>query len=243
MVYFSKLAGAVAAACLVGSAVAHPGESHDAVKMKREIRARDQMASAAKRSLDACSNSLRAREVKARAVARRAAAAAELRQKRGIKSSAQKFRRDLASLEAYELVSHNYTGIDSYTIDTPESTIFAANTSCILTPEVTDGPYYVTGETIRKNVKEDLYCDGVDLYLEAQYIDINTCEPVEGIYVDIWNANATGIYRFVSLPFKSLPHTNPSQWYLRKWQLRRWWLGLHLPPWYPSHRLRGSSFL
>lgn len=47
---------------------------------------------------------------------------------------------------------------------------------------------------IRKNVKEDKYSDGVDLYLEVQYIDIETCEPVPGVYVDIWNANATGVY-------------------------------------------------
>lgn len=86
------------------------------------------------------------------------------------------------------------TGIDDYTSETDASVIFSANTSCILAPEVTDGPYYVVGELIRQNVKEDLYCDGIDLYLEVQYVDITTCDPVEGIYVDIWNANATGVY-------------------------------------------------
>lgn len=65
--------------------------------------------------------------------------------------------------------------------------MFAANTIYILTPEATDGPYYVWGEMIRKNVREDQYCDGVDLYLEIQYLDINTCEPVPNVYVDIWN--------------------------------------------------------
>lgn len=106
-----------------------------------------------------------------------------------------KYRRDLATLEAYEAINHNETGIYDYTNTTAETTVFSANTSCILTPEVTDGPYYVTGEHIRKNVKEALYSDGVDLYLEVQYIDITTCEPVPDIYVDIWNANATGVYR------------------------------------------------
>jgi protocatechuate 3,4-dioxygenase beta subunit len=87
------------------------------------------------------------------------------------------------------------TGIDAYTVDTLESTIFSANTSCILAPEVTSGPYYVFGELIRQNVKDGLYSNGVDLYLEVQYLDINTCSPVDGVYVDIWNANATGVYR------------------------------------------------
>jgi hypothetical protein len=50
----------------------------------------------------------------------------------------------------------------------------------------------VTGELIRKDVKEGQ--QGIDLYLEAQYIDITTCEPVPALYVDIWNANATGVY-------------------------------------------------
>lgn len=84
------------------------------------------------------------------------------------------------------------TGSVDYTANTPESTIFSANTSCILAPEVTDGPYYVLGELVRKNVKEDQA--GVDLYLEVQYIDVETCEPVEGLYVDVWNCNSTGTY-------------------------------------------------
>lgn len=84
------------------------------------------------------------------------------------------------------------TGAVDYTPNTLANDIFAANTSCILAPEVTDGPYYVTGEMIRKNVKEDQV--GVDLYLEVQYVDVTTCEPVPSLYVDVWNCNATGYY-------------------------------------------------
>lgn len=109
----------------------------------------------------------------------------------------QKQRRDLAALKKWEAVDHNRTGILDYSSATPESVIFAANTSCILSPTVTDGPYYVWGEVVRQNVKEDLYSDGVDVFLEVQYIDINTCKPVPGALVDIWQANATGVYRYV----------------------------------------------
>ncbi|KAF7883211.1 uncharacterized protein EAF02_005131 [Botrytis sinoallii] len=49
-----------------------------------------------------------------------------------------------------------------------------------------------TGETIRQDVTEGQA--GVPLHLEVQYIDITTCEPVPEVYVDIWNANATGVY-------------------------------------------------
>jgi hypothetical protein len=84
MVYFSKLASVVAVVCL---AVAHPGEHHDHAVIKRSIQARDQMASAAKRSIDSCSSSLKHRELNARSIARRAETARALRQARGINSS------------------------------------------------------------------------------------------------------------------------------------------------------------
>ncbi|KAK8157881.1 Intradiol ring-cleavage dioxygenase, partial [Phyllosticta citrichinensis] len=107
-------------------------------------------------------------------------------------------RRDLATLEEYEAINHNMTSISNDDAQTDANIIFGGNTSCILAPEVTDGPYYVTGEMIRKNIKENQYSDGVDLYLEVQYVDVETCEGVPGVYVDIWNANATGVYSGIS---------------------------------------------
>lgn len=85
MVQISKLAIAISAACLA-PVIAHPGEHHDHHAIKREIIARDQMASAAKRSLDSCSGSLKHRQLNARSVARRAEAARSLRAKRDIKT-------------------------------------------------------------------------------------------------------------------------------------------------------------
>jgi hypothetical protein len=46
-------------------------------------------------------------------------------------------KRDLATVLATD---HNETSL-GYTLNTPEATIFSANNSCILTPEVTQGPY------------------------------------------------------------------------------------------------------
>ncbi|KAA8565397.1 hypothetical protein EYC84_011103 [Monilinia fructicola] len=196
MVQIYKLALALSAVC-VAPVIAHPGEHHDHHAIKREVIARDQMASAAKRSLESCSGSLKHRQLNARSVARRAAAARDLRAKRDIKTLPQKFRRDLATLEVYEAINHNKTGILDYSVSTPEDTVFSANTSCILTPANTDGPYYVTGESIRQNVTEGQA--GVPLHLEVQYIDITTCEPVPEVYVDIWNCNATGVYAGINV--------------------------------------------
>lgn len=62
--------------------------------------------------------------------------------------------------------------------------IFATDASCVLSPEVTEGPYFVTGEYVREDVTEDQ--DGVALTLYLQVLDIDTCEPVVGAYTEIW---------------------------------------------------------
>jgi uncharacterized membrane protein len=66
-----------------------------------------------------------------RNIQRRAAAVEEARQVRGLQS------RDAASVLS---TSHNETDL-GFTVDTPSSMLFAANNSCVLTPEVTQGPY------------------------------------------------------------------------------------------------------
>lgn len=47
----------------------------------------------------------------------------------------------------------------------------------------------VTGELVRRSIREDQ--PGVPLDLDIQLIDVNTCEPMVGAYVDVWNCNAT----------------------------------------------------
>ncbi|EYE95305.1 intradiol ring-cleavage dioxygenase [Aspergillus ruber CBS 135680] len=193
--HFSKLL----LAALATPILAHPGEKHDPHVLKREIHARDAFAHMGKRALDSCSTSLGARQLNKKNVQRRADRVNALREKRGISTKSQHSRRTLAELQKWETVEHNKTNVVGYTPYMPEDIIFGANTSCILTPTITDGPYYAWGETIRQNVKEEKYSDGVDLYLEVQYIDINSCRPVEGAFVDIWQANATGVYSGISV--------------------------------------------
>ncbi|KAJ4374829.1 hypothetical protein N0V83_001907 [Neocucurbitaria cava] len=190
--FASILSGAVAASSLIGSTVAHPGEKHDLAHVKRQIDVRQLRAAAAKRSLETCQDSLQHRSLMQRSHARRSEALNALREKRGINANSKKFRRDLATLQEFEAINHNQTDVLDYSANTDASTIFAANTSCILAPEVTDGPYYVNGELIRKDVKEGQA--GIDLYLEVQYVDVTSCEPIPELYVDIWNCNATGYY-------------------------------------------------
>lgn len=197
MVAFSRFSAGLAAAA---SAVvyAHPGESHTGEHLKREIAARDHHAAVGARALGQCSNSATARRMKQRSVQRRAETVEALRKERGIKAKPKKFRRDLADLQEWETVNHNKTGALDYDMFTPLETVFDANTSCVLAPEITDGPYYVVGSYMRSNVKEAEHSEGVDLFLEVQYVDINTCGAIPNVAVDIWNCNATGVYSGVN---------------------------------------------
>jgi protocatechuate 3,4-dioxygenase beta subunit len=64
--------------------------------------------------------------------------------------------------------------------------------SCILTPELTEGPYYIEGEKLRRNITEGKA--GVPLTLRLRVVDASTCKPIKGAAVDIWHADAVGVY-------------------------------------------------
>jgi protocatechuate 3,4-dioxygenase beta subunit len=64
--------------------------------------------------------------------------------------------------------------------------------SCVLTPEMTEGPYYIPDEAVRRNITEGL--PGVPLALRLTVVSASTCKPVSGAKVDIWHASALGIY-------------------------------------------------
>ncbi|KAJ7489210.1 Intradiol ring-cleavage dioxygenase [Mycena latifolia] len=93
----------------------------------------------------------------------------------------------------------NLAGIDGPTPDgdflscAPVQDTQIENNTCVLTPEVTEGPYYHDrGHPIRQNLAE--YQDGLLLLLDIGVIDVETCKPVPNVLVDIWLANATGHY-------------------------------------------------
>ncbi|CAI7675865.1 unnamed protein product [Penicillium discolor] len=67
------------------------------------------------------------------------------------------------------------------------------NDTCVLSPEVTAGPYYWPhSQTIRQDMTETQ--DGVPLWLDIGVLDMATCKPLEGAMVDLWHCNATGSY-------------------------------------------------
>jgi protocatechuate 3,4-dioxygenase beta subunit len=64
--------------------------------------------------------------------------------------------------------------------------------SCVLTPEQTEGPYYVANERLRRNITEGR--PGTPLTLRLTVVDAKTCRPIKGAAVDIWHCDASGIY-------------------------------------------------
>ena len=63
---------------------------------------------------------------------------------------------------------------------------------CVLTPELTEGPYYIAGEKLRRDIREGH--PGTPLLLELTVLDASTCKPIKGAAVDIWHADAAGDY-------------------------------------------------
>ncbi|KAH9476000.1 hypothetical protein JR316_0011567 [Psilocybe cubensis] len=92
---------------------------------------------------------------------------------------------------------------------TPISDTHIQNNTCVLAPEVTEGPYYHTeGHPIRQNIAE--YQDGLLLLLDIGVIDVETCQPLPNVLVDIWQANATGSYAGHPVPHPHLADEQPA---------------------------------
>ncbi|KAJ3565257.1 hypothetical protein NP233_g7748 [Leucocoprinus birnbaumii] len=76
---------------------------------------------------------------------------------------------------------------------TPVFTATIQNNTCVLTPELPEGPYYhEAGHPLRQNIAE--LQSGLLLLLDIGVIDVNTCKPLPNVLVDVWQANATGHY-------------------------------------------------
>jgi protocatechuate 3,4-dioxygenase beta subunit len=102
-------------------------------------------------------------------------------------------------------VDESHKSNEKFNASTDPKVVFAGNNACVLSPETTEGPFCrskkkhrncrveiasssmpdVTGESVRSEVIDDQA--GIPLYLDLQVIDVNTCEPMEGIFLEIWS--------------------------------------------------------
>jgi protocatechuate 3,4-dioxygenase beta subunit len=68
--------------------------------------------------------------------------------------------------------------------------------SCVLSPEVTEGPYWIANKLTRRDVTEGR--PGLPLELVLTVQDAKTCEPIAGADVEFWHCDAGGTYSGVS---------------------------------------------
>ncbi|KAL4943116.1 hypothetical protein BDV06DRAFT_221545 [Aspergillus oleicola] len=183
MVHFSSLVTGLAGLATIVSA--HPG--HDVKAEAAERRAA--LNNIQTRGLSAqCATQLKARGVEAANVARRDAMLQKVRKARGLTGPLKA--RDTAPLNESH---HSDLAVD---LNTDPSELFASGGTCVLAEDVTQGPYYVSGELIRKDLTEDQ--QGVPLYLDIQLVDSSSCEPLPDVYLDFWHCNSTGVYSGVN---------------------------------------------
>ncbi|GMF10259.1 unnamed protein product [Phytophthora lilii] len=170
-------------AAIAASTLTDPASAHQMVT-RRALSAdqRKLFVANAKHALGDCANTEPMRRLQERAVARRAEAVENLRHER------RQRRLDVDTVVA----TNHESSLPGVTADTSSSVLFGAEVACVLEPEVTYGPYYVLGEYIRSDMREDQ--PGIDMYIDVQVIDVSSCKPVTDMYVDFWHANVTGVY-------------------------------------------------
>jgi protocatechuate 3,4-dioxygenase beta subunit len=90
------------------------------------------------------------------------------------------------------------------------ATVVAANGSsvpaCVVRPEVTEGPYYVSEDLVRSDIRSDpssgTVKEGIPLVVtfNVSQISNGSCTPLQGATVEIWHCDAAGQYSDVSDP-------------------------------------------
>lgn len=82
----------------------------------------------------------------------------------------------------------SFAGCDSGTDDEP------LTGSCVVRPELTEGPYYVDADLLRSDIREDRAGVPLVLTFNVSRVVSNACDPLPNAIVDIWHADASGDY-------------------------------------------------
>ena len=78
----------------------------------------------------------------------------------------------------------------------PGTTAAGSTAACTLTPEQTEGPYYLDIDQVRRDITEGK--PGTPLELTIQVLDQDGCTPLRDAAVDIWHCDAMGDYSGVN---------------------------------------------
>jgi protocatechuate 3,4-dioxygenase beta subunit len=82
----------------------------------------------------------------------------------------------------------------------PAGTAIAEAPNCVLTPQQTEGPYFVDARLDRSDIRSDpsdgTVKEGIPLRLTLRVFEVtgNSCAPLAGAFVDVWHCDALGAY-------------------------------------------------
>jgi protocatechuate 3,4-dioxygenase beta subunit len=65
-----------------------------------------------------------------------------------------------------------------------------AASTCLLTPEVTEGPYWVENSLTRRDIRAGKA--GLPVVLRFTILNAKTCKPIDKADVEIWHCDALG---------------------------------------------------
>ncbi|HET9322410.1 MAG TPA: intradiol ring-cleavage dioxygenase [Gaiellaceae bacterium] len=88
-------------------------------------------------------------------------------------------------------------GSEAEAAGTGPAAVASGLVSCVLSPEMTAGPYYLEGDKVRRNITEGR--PGVPLALRLRVLDVSSCKPIKGAAVDVWHCDAGGVYSGTSV--------------------------------------------
>ncbi|KAK7750001.1 hypothetical protein SLS62_008110 [Diatrype stigma] len=71
-----------------------------------------------------------------------------------------------------------------FDLDDDTHDIFDKYPACALSPDTTEGPFYIKGELVRSDLTDNQR--GIPLHLDIRVKDFDTCEDVKDVYVEIW---------------------------------------------------------
>ncbi|KAK4247911.1 Intradiol ring-cleavage dioxygenase [Corynascus novoguineensis] len=166
-------------ALLAAPALAHPGHkekvyAHAALPLERK-------------SLAHCKTKFQEPEFVKRTVEIHASEFHRLRRKRGLTAEE---RPKVSPRDYLDVIKIDHKSNKAVTEGMELSTLFEDYGACMLMPTVDQGPLYVKGEEVRKDITNGE--TGIPLTLAIQVVDYKTCETVTDAFVDIWSSNSTG---------------------------------------------------
>ncbi|MFT3731852.1 MAG: intradiol ring-cleavage dioxygenase [Hyphomicrobium sp.] len=107
---------------------------------------------------------------------------------------------------------------------------------CTLFPQAVEGPYYFDRKLVRSDIREGR--PGLDTNLLLTVNDATTCKPLTGARVDVWHADARGVYSGYAHQGDDHKISTKDEIYLRGTQLTdtrgRVLFRTIYPGWYPG---------